>query len=85
MSSLMHLNKSIKLKRMEGKNSIREFDLNLNFLLFSLKKHVNKTPFFMMVGTSIGAFIFTRYKNKIRFFYPISSILFDSLKKHITK
>lgn len=83
MSSLKHLNKSIKLKRLQGKSCARRCELSLNLLSFTIKKHVKKNPFMTTIAASLTSFLFIRYRTKLRLLYPISSLGIQYLKQAI--
>lgn len=82
MSSLKHLNRSIKLKRLQGKDSARQFELTLNLLLHSIQKQTQKYPFGVTIGVTIATIIFARYKSNIKSLYPIASLSFNYFKQH---
>ena len=82
MSSLKHLNHSIKLTRMQGKDSVRQCELTLNLLLHSVKKQTRKHPFGVTVGVTIATIVFARYRKSIKSLYPIASLSFNYAKQH---
>jgi hypothetical protein len=80
MSSLKQLNRSITLKRLEGKDNARQCALTLNLLLFTVRKHTKSHPFVVTLGVSLSTFILAKYKNKIRTIYPFFSLGFNYFK-----
>ncbi|UJF22646.1 hypothetical protein [Shewanella sp. OMA3-2] len=74
MSSLKHLNHSIKLQRMQGKDSVRQCELSLNLLLYSVKKQTQKHPFGTTIGVTLATIIFAKYRKKMKSLYPIASL-----------
>jgi hypothetical protein len=82
MSSLKHLNHSIKLTRMQGKYSVRQCELTLNLLLYSVKKKTQKYPFRVTVGVTIATIVFARYRKNIKSLYPIASLSLNYVKQY---
>mgnify|MGYP003663212744 FL=1 len=82
MSSLKHLNHSIKLTRMQGKDSVRQCELTLNLLLHSVKKQTRKHPFGATVGVTIATFVFARFRKNIRSLYPLASLSFNYAEQY---
>ncbi|WP_350432576.1 hypothetical protein ABIS04_03140 [Shewanella sp. H8] len=80
MSSLKHLNHSIKLKRMQGNDSVRQCELSLNLLLYSLKKQTQKHPFGVTIGVTLASLIFVKYRKTIKSLYPLASLSFNYVK-----
>jgi len=81
MSSLKHLNHSIKLARMQGKDSVKQCELTLNVLLYSVKKQTQKYPFGVTVGVTIATIVFARYRKNIKYLYPIVSLSLNYVKQ----
>ncbi|MGE6567763.1 hypothetical protein ACQKE9_04280 [Shewanella vesiculosa] len=80
MSSLKHLNHSIKLKRMQGNVSARQSELSINLLLYSVKKQTQKHPFGVTIAVTIGTIIFAKYRRNIKSLYPMASLGFNYFK-----
>lgn len=82
MSSLKRLNHSIKLKRLEGKDNIRQFDLSLKLFLHDVNKLTRQHPLAVTIGGAFTAFLLSKYRRKIKTFYPIASLSFNYFKRH---
>ncbi|RBW47942.1 hypothetical protein DS885_00395 [Psychromonas sp. B3M02] len=77
MSSLKHLNHSIKLKRLEGKDQLRQLDLSLKIFLNDIHKHTKEHPFVVTGVSALGIFILSKYRRKIKTLYPLASLGFN--------
>ncbi|MEG3755569.1 hypothetical protein [Psychromonas arctica] len=82
MSSLKRLNHSIKLKRLEGKDNIRQVDLSLKLFLNDVNKHTKKHPLVVTIGGVLTGFILSKYRRKIKTFYPLASLGFNYIKRN---
>lgn len=82
MSSLKQLNKSIKLKKLQSKDSARQCEQSLNLLLFTVSKHTKKHPFVVTAGVSLATIVLTKYRNKIKSFYPVASLGMNYYMQH---
>jgi len=81
MSSIKHLNREIKRKRMEGKLSANKSALLLTRLLVSAKSYTRKNPFKVAGGIAFATIIMIKYQKKINYIYPIGSLGFKFFKQ----
>lgn len=82
MSSLKQLNRSIKLKRLEGSDAARRCQLSLNIFLYSVHKQTKAHPWIAPIGAFFSVFIFSKYTRKIRTFYPLASLGANVFKQY---
>ncbi|WP_413700798.1 hypothetical protein ACLKMH_02910 [Psychromonas sp. KJ10-10] len=85
MSSLRQLNNQIKLKRVESKLSIRECELNLKQLLFSVDKKVNKNPVETMLVVMVASLFANKYKKRTKTIYSLFSFSRDHYLQYARK
>lgn len=74
MSSLKQLNRSIKLKRLQGKHSARQCSLHLNLLVSRVHKQTKAHPFVSTIGTMFTVLILSKHAKRIRYLSPFASI-----------
>ena len=82
MSSLKRLNQSIKLKRLEGKDNIRQVDLSLRIFLSDVNQHTKKHPLAVTFAGAFIGLILSKYRRKIKTFYPLASLSYNYIKKN---
>jgi hypothetical protein len=83
MSSLTRLNNSIRLKRVESQLSLRQCQLNLKQLLFSIDKKVKKNPFASMILVTSVSLFTSKYRKRLKIFYPFFSFGRDCYQQYI--